>query len=133
MEQSLTIALVGILLALILGFALGWFLRPRSSSAESNEEAVVLRTQVEMLQQQLEAQTSSQEAENKILVALGPVTSKLNDMQRTVADLEKQRSDQHGQISEQLRSALQSDELLRAYHRGPGFRASLQQHARQMG
>ena len=118
MEQSLTIALVGILLALILGFALGWFLRPRSSSAESNEEAVVLRTQVEMLQQQLEAQTSTQEAENKILVALGPVTSKLNDMQRTVADLEKQRSDQHGQISEQLRSALQSDELLRATTEG---------------
>jgi DNA recombination protein RmuC len=34
-------------------------------------------------------------------------------MQRTVSELEKQRNEQHGQISQQLRAALESDELLR--------------------
>jgi DNA recombination protein RmuC len=35
-----------------------------------------------------------------------------------VAELEKQRSDQHGQITEQLRAAMQSDELLRSTTEG---------------
>jgi DNA recombination protein RmuC len=71
-----------------------------------------------MVQGQVESMKADQDTENKILLALNPVAAKLNDMQKTVADLEKQRSDQHGQISEQLRSALQSDELLRSTTEG---------------
>ena len=118
MDPSVTILILGITLALGAGFFLGWLLRPRFSTQGSGEESLVLRTQVDMLQRQLDAARVGQDTENKILLALNPVAAKLNDMQKTVADLEKQRSDQHGQISEQLRSALQSDELLRSTTEG---------------
>ena len=118
MDQTFLTLIIGILLALALGFLLGWVLRGRSSPAGSGDESLVLRTQLEMVQGQLESMKADQDTENKILLALNPVATKLNDMQKTVADLEKQRSDQHGQISEQLRSALQSDELLRSTTEG---------------
>ncbi|MDP4816522.1 MAG: DNA recombination protein RmuC, partial [Pontimonas sp.] len=66
-----------------------------------------------MAQRQYEDLRTKQEAENKILQALAPVSERLTDMQRTVSELEKQRNEQHGQISQQLRAALESDELLR--------------------
>ncbi|MFT6973869.1 MAG: DNA recombination protein RmuC [Pontimonas sp.] len=118
MDQVLTALIIAILLALALGFLLGWVLRSRSQPAGSGEEALVLRTQLEMLQKQNDALKGGQETENKILLALNPVAERLNDMQRVVAELEKQRSDQHGQITEQLRAAMQSDELLRSTTEG---------------
>ena len=118
MDQTFLSLIIGILLALALGFLLGWVLRGRASPAGSGDESLGLRTQLEMVQGQLESMKADQDTENKILLALNPVATKLNDMQKTVADLEKQRSDQHGQISEQLRSALQSDELLRSTTEG---------------
>jgi len=118
MDQVLTALIVATILALALGFLLGWVLRSRTQPAGSGQEALVLRTQLEMLQQQNDALKGGQETENKILLALNPVAERLNDMQRVVAELEKQRSDQHGQITEQLRAAMQSDELLRSTTEG---------------
>jgi DNA recombination protein RmuC len=118
MDQVLTALIIATLLALALGFLLGWVLRSRTQPAGSGQEALVLRTQLEMLQQQNDALKGGQETENKILLALNPVAERLNDMQRVVAELEKQRSDQHGQITEQLRAAMQSDELLRSTTEG---------------
>jgi len=118
MDQVLTSLIVATILALALGFLLGWVLRSRTQPAGSGQEALVLRTQLEMLQQQNDALKGGQETENKILLALNPVAERLNDMQRVVAELEKQRSDQHGQITEQLRAAMQSDELLRSTTEG---------------
>lgn len=111
MDQALSMLLVGLALGIGVGFLLGYVVIKRSATGEN--DAVALRAQLEMLQSQNEQLHSKQEAENKILQALAPVSERLTDMQRTVAELEKQRNEQHGQISQQLRAAVESDELLR--------------------
>jgi len=94
-----------------LGFVAGWVVRSRRTTAGG--ESTALQAQLDMAQRQYEELRTKQEAENKILQALAPVSERLTDMQRTVTELEKQRNEQHGQISQQLRAALESDELLR--------------------
>jgi DNA recombination protein RmuC len=51
--------------------------------------------------------------ENKLLQALAPVKVHLEQMQLTVASLEKERTEQFGSIQAQLKSAIESDEQLR--------------------
>jgi DNA recombination protein RmuC len=51
--------------------------------------------------------------ENKLLQALAPVKVHLEQMQLTVATLEKERTEQFGSIQQQLKSAIESDEQLR--------------------
>jgi len=94
-----------------LGFVAGWVVTSRRPAAGSDHTAI--QAQLDMAQRQYEDLRTKQEAENKILQALAPVSERLTDMQRTVSELEKQRNEQHGQISQQLRAALESDELLR--------------------
>jgi DNA recombination protein RmuC len=53
-------------------------------------------------------------AESKVLQALTPVQETLRTMQQKVTELEAQRSQQHGELSQQLRSATESEERLRA-------------------
>ena len=118
MDQTTLTLVIAVVLALAFGFLLGWVLRQRSTPPSLANETLVLRTQLDMLQQQYDTLRGGQDTENKILQALSPVAQRLSDMQRTVADLEKQRSDQHGQITEQLRAAMQSDELLRSTTEG---------------
>ena len=52
-------------------------------------------------------------AESKVLQALAPVKDSLESMQRKVNDLETQRTLQHGELTQQLRSATESEERLR--------------------
>jgi DNA recombination protein RmuC len=52
--------------------------------------------------------------ERRVLEALAPVRETLQTMQRTVAELEQQRSEQFGSLAEQLAASRQSDEHLRA-------------------
>jgi DNA recombination protein RmuC len=111
MDQSVSMLLLGLAIGVALGFLVGWLLT--KGSTKDPGEAVAVRAQLELVQQQYADLQSKQETENKILQALLPVSERLTDMQRTVAELEKQRHEQHGQISQQLRSALESDELLR--------------------
>ena len=113
MNETLTPLLVGIGLGALLGFLLGWILASRKNSPAASEDSVGLRAQLDMLQRQYDELRGDQETENKILQALAPVSERLTDMQRTVTELEKQRNEQHGQIAQQLRAAVQSDELLR--------------------
>lgn len=58
-------------------------------------------------------QAERERRESAVLQALGPVRETLNTMQSTVAELEKQRSEQFGSLSEQLKQAQMSDEQLR--------------------
>jgi DNA recombination protein RmuC len=111
MDQTVSMLLLGLALGAGLGFLLGYLVGARKKGGES--DAVGLRAQLELMQTQYADLHSKQETENKILQALLPVSERLTDMQRTVAQLEKQRHEQHGQISQQLRSAVESDELLR--------------------
>jgi DNA recombination protein RmuC len=55
-----------------------------------------------------------EQAENRVMQALSPVQETLRTMQSKVVDLESQRRQQHGELSEQLRSAAEAEERLRA-------------------
>jgi DNA recombination protein RmuC len=85
----------------------------RAEAAAADATAVALREQVEQLLDQQRAQRAGREEESRVLLALSPVQETLRTMQQTVADLEAQRSLQHGQLSEQLKNATESEERLR--------------------
>ena len=111
MNESVWLVAIALVMAGALGFVAGWVVKSRKPTAGGDQSA--LQAQLDMAQHQYEELRTKQEAENKILQALAPVSERLTEMQRTVSELEKQRSEQHGQISQQLRAALDSDELLR--------------------
>jgi len=111
MNESVWLVAIALVMAAALGFIAGWVVKSRK--ATTGEDQTALQAQLDMAQRQYEDLRTKQEAENKILQALAPVSERLTDMQRTVSELEKQRNEQHGQISQQLRAALESDELLR--------------------
>jgi DNA recombination protein RmuC len=84
-----------------------------------------LRSQIQDAQQQyrelIERQRADQESrsalekqESRVLQALAPVKESLQDMQKKVTELESQRSVQHGELSQQLKSATESEERLRS-------------------
>ncbi|MEC5185231.1 DNA recombination protein RmuC [Cryobacterium sp. MP_3.1] len=60
------------------------------------------------------ARTERDRQESQVLQALAPVKDSLANMQQKVAELEQQRSLQHGELTEQLRSATESEERLRS-------------------
>lgn len=53
-------------------------------------------------------------ADSKVLQALAPVKQTLTDMQSKVAELETQRHRQHGELSQQLKTAAENEERLRS-------------------
>ncbi|GAB3127947.1 DNA recombination protein RmuC [Glaciibacter psychrotolerans] len=98
-------------------------LREELASVQATSDA--LRQQVQVAQQQYrelaerqraeqEARTEQERTESKVLQALAPVRESLHDMQKKVTELEAQRSVQHGELSQQLRSATESEERLRS-------------------
>lgn len=112
MNETVGTLLLGLLIGAALGFLIGWLVTGRKGTGASHD-AIALQAQLTMMQKQNDDLRGNAEVENKILQALTPVSERLTDMQRTVSQLEKQRNEQHGQISQQLRAALESDELLR--------------------
>ncbi len=61
-----------------------------------------------------QAQSERERAESKVLQQLTPVQEMLRTMQAKVTELETQRSQQHGELSQQLRQATEAEERLRA-------------------
>jgi DNA recombination protein RmuC len=110
--------------------------RVRSQEAERRSQLAELlgraETRADALQERIDAQREQyQEAverhrherdadaerartESRLLQALAPVRESLHDMHQKVAELESQRSLQHGELSQQLRSATESEERLRS-------------------
>ena len=87
--------------------------------------ANALREQVQSLQDQhreilerqrtdAQAQAEREQRESKVLQALTPVQESLRTMQHKVTELETQRSLQHGELSQQLKQATESEERLRS-------------------
>ncbi|WP_223691007.1 DNA recombination protein RmuC [Leifsonia poae] len=72
------------------------------------------RELVERQRAEAQAQSERERAESKVLQALAPVRESLSEMQKKVVELESQRSQQHGQLTEQLKSATESEERLRS-------------------
>lgn len=73
-----------------------------------------LRETVERHRSETAAQTERERAESRVLQALAPVRESLSDMQRKVTELESQRTLQHGELAQQLRTAAESEERLRS-------------------
>ena len=120
---------------LVAGGVIGWLIAARKGGASGIDESAA-SAQVEV--QNLRVQLATAEAtivglngqlnqaaiekrerderdreENKLLQALAPVKVHLEQMQLTVATLEKERTEQFGSIQQQLKSAIESDEQLR--------------------
>lgn len=71
------------------------------------------RALIERQRTDAQAQADREHRESKVLQALTPVQETLRTMQAKVTELETQRSLQHGELSQQLKAATESEERLR--------------------
>ncbi|CAN5280106.1 DNA recombination protein RmuC [soil metagenome] len=88
------------------------------ATAEALREQVasLQRQHAEILERQrtdAQAQAEREQRESKVLQALSPVQESLRTMQHKVTELEAQRSQQYGQIAEQLKQTQLSGEQIR--------------------
>ncbi|MFE5673070.1 DNA recombination protein RmuC [Agromyces sp. NPDC056523] len=97
----------------------------REELAATQARADGLREQIEAAQHQyrelverqraeVAAREARDAAESRVLQALAPVKQSLSEMQHKVTEIESQRTLQHGELAQQLRSAAESEERLRA-------------------
>lgn len=121
MAPSLGIAFA--LLALLAGFAVGWFVcggRSATRLAQAEARAIGNEALVAGLREQL-AEARSHAAEHTersagdraVLEALTPVREALHAMQLQVATMERDRAEQFGLVSAQLRQQREAEEQLR--------------------
>lgn len=127
---SLVIGLViGVALGVVVGLLLGRrsgtplavldALREQVTAAEirvaqAESRALALDEQLALTRQRDAERESRERQEGRVLEALAPVASTLRAMQQKVDELEQQRSRQHGELSQQLRTATEAEERLRA-------------------
>ncbi|MES2094148.1 MAG: DNA recombination protein RmuC [Actinomycetota bacterium] len=90
----------------------------RATAAALTEQVTAQQEQyrelVERQRREQSAESDRQQRESKVLQALTPVQESLRSMQLKVTELETQRSLQHGELTQQLRSATESEERLRS-------------------
>lgn len=123
MELAIWFGLNGLVVGAIIGAVIAYriakkkapvqdlTLATRLAALEATEQA--LRAQLDKAEKDLLQQREVADKENKVLVQLAPVKEQLDQMRETVSRLEKERTEQFSSISEQLRSAIQTDESLR--------------------
>jgi DNA recombination protein RmuC len=83
-------------------------LRDQLGDAQTQYRDLIDRTRREA-----EERRAAEGAEHKVLQELAPVKETLHAMQRKVVEMETQRAEQHGQLSQQLKSATESEDRLR--------------------
>lgn len=121
------VAFLMLLLGLIAGAGvMGWYLRGRLLQSDAEVETSRLRmgelttnfaaadAERRLLAKQNSSLSLQQSSESTVLQALGPVSEKLNSVQRLVSLLERDRVEQYGQLAQQLRDAKDSDARLLA-------------------
>ncbi|ALV46205.1 recombinase RmuC [Arthrobacter alpinus] len=121
------VAILMLLVGAVLGAAaVAWVLlgRLRGATEEADaahERAAALNANFaaadaerRLLASQNHALSAQQGSNSNVLQALGPVSEKLNAVQRQVALLERDRVEQYGQLAEQLREAKDADAKLLA-------------------
>ncbi|MCU1478643.1 MAG: recombination protein RmuC [Subtercola sp.] len=82
----------------------------RAQIAQQEERLVEFQQRLADVQQ---AEAERVKSDGKVLVALSPVQESLRLVQAKVTELEEQRRQQHGELSQQLKSATESEERLR--------------------
>jgi len=120
-----------VLIGVAAGAAIGWFARASRASgseaeaARASAEAAALREALERSEQRareaaerdrIERQEQALRAqrESAVMQALSPVRESLQRMQQRVDEMQRERTEQFGQVSEQLRMAHALDQQLRA-------------------
>jgi DNA recombination protein RmuC len=112
---------IGLAVGLVIGVLIA-MLRSKGSASDSSlaiklatAEATVsgLTAQLETANRERAARDERDREENRLINELAPVKDRLEQMQLTVASLEKERTEQFGTIQEQLKNAVNSDEQLR--------------------
>ncbi|MEY4988827.1 MAG: hypothetical protein RI933_460 [Actinomycetota bacterium] len=108
----------GLLIGLVVGFLAAKAKAPGNNQsaidlAAANATIGGLEAQLSQLRQEKLERDERDREENRLLQALAPVRSNLEQMQQTVARLEKDRVEQFGTIQQQLKAAVDSDEALR--------------------
>ncbi|MDQ4213956.1 DNA recombination protein RmuC [Microbacterium capsulatum] len=122
------IALLIAVLAAVVGLALGWYLgRTRGATELARAEAALAAAQedrdrqndlyrdaVEHSRREQHEAAERARQESAVLQALAPVRESLHRMQQTVTVLERERQEQFGLLSEQLRRSEENGEALRS-------------------
>jgi DNA recombination protein RmuC len=110
--MDLLSVLIGLALGLALGLIAGFFLFRKKdagsleielATAKANE--VSLREQIASMQNQQEDARKREQEQNKVLQELAPVKDRLDQMQKVVSELERERTEQFTTIKEQLRTS----------------------------
>ena len=113
---------LGLLLGIVIGLLAGYLLAKRGAGSAVDLAAKVaalgateaeLRAQLARSDEAAKAQQLEREQENKLLQELAPVKQQLEQMQGVVQRIERERLEQFSTISEQLKSAIETDENLR--------------------
>lgn len=84
----------------------------RVQLAEASTRATGLNAQLTEVKTQLSEYQQRELQEQKVLTELKPVSETLNKLESKVIELEQQRTQQHAQLSQQLRQSLESEERL---------------------
>lgn len=121
------VAVLMLLFGLLAGAAIvGWLLRGRLLAAQLETDQALERSgellarfsaadaERNLLAQQNRQFSLQSSADSSVLQALGPVSEKLNAVQRQVTLLERDRVEQYGALAEQLRDAKDADAKLLA-------------------
>ena len=112
---------IGLAVGLVIGVLIA-MLRSKGPASDSSlaiklasAEATVsgLTAQLETANRERLAKDERDREENRLIQELAPVKDRLEQMQLSVASLEKERTEQFGTIQEQLKNAVNSDEQLR--------------------
>lgn len=122
LSEILLALLAGILIGSIIGLLVGFSLARRGGAVDrglAEKVAALTATESELRAQLARAeelarnQQLEKEQENRLLVELAPVKQQLEQMQSAVQRIERERLEQFSTISEQLKSAIETDENLR--------------------
>jgi len=119
MEWQLIITAVIVVAGGGLGFLAGYRAGKGSGTTDherlvsAEQKALGLQAQLDLLTGQHTQLQERHDIDQKILRTLEPVKQTLDRMDQKVQDLERQRTSQHSQLSEQLRQVALNDEQLR--------------------
>lgn len=120
MDPVEPLGIVLIIVALLVGAAIGWFWHAaRTASAQADlaralGENEALRGTIDRLDRERHDAAERSRRESAVLQALSPVQESLHRMQQRVDAMDRGQQAQFGQVAEQLRAAHRTDEQLRS-------------------
>ncbi len=117
--DSTVVVIVAVVVGIGLGVALGLFVRRsqieglRSSAQAETDRASGLDAQLELMKTQYQELSDRYAEDQKLMTLMKPLREQLDRVDKTVTDMERERSKQSAQLSEQLRQVVANDEALR--------------------